>query len=135
MIGLTECPSLTVVDISDNYIEDENILTEVWMKLPKIAVIYQQGNGLVKKIKNYRKTMISNLPTLKYLDDRPVFEDDRVFAEAFARGGFEEERKERDRLKKEKEEAHWKNHMAFQDMIQKAREEKRLADAAKKAAQ
>jgi len=39
-LGLIECPSLTCVDISDNYIEDERLLEEVWMKLPKIAVIY-----------------------------------------------------------------------------------------------
>jgi len=31
---------LTCVDISDNYIDDEAILPEVWMKMPKILVIY-----------------------------------------------------------------------------------------------
>jgi len=39
--------------------------------------------------------MIAKLPDLKYLDDRPVFVDDRRNAEAFARGGLEEERQER----------------------------------------
>jgi dynein assembly factor 1 len=53
------------------------------------------------------------MPNLKYLDDRPVFDEDRRFAEAFIRGGFEEERKERDNYKKEKDEEHWKNHEAF----------------------
>ena len=77
--------------------------------------------------------MIAQLPTLKYLDDRPVFDEDRLFAEAFQRGGFEEERNERDRFKKEKDEKHWKNHEAFQEMIKQAREEKRLADLAKAA--
>ena len=77
--------------------------------------------------------MIAQLPTLKYLDDRPVFDEDRLFAEAFQRGGFEEERNERDRFKKEKDEKHWKNHEAFQEMITQAREEKRLADLAKAA--
>ena len=133
-LGLVECPSLTCVDISDNYIEDEGLLEEVWVKLPKIAVIYMQGNPCIKKMRNYRKTMISTLPTLKYLDDRPVFEDDRKFAEAWSRGGLDEERKEREKVRKEKEDEHWSNHDAFTEMIKKAREEKRLADEAKKAA-
>ena len=54
---------------------------------------------MVKKIKNYRKTVINSLPGLKYLDDRPVFDEDRRHAEAFCRGGLEEERKERDKIK------------------------------------
>jgi dynein assembly factor 1 len=102
--------------------------------MPKIAVIYMQGNTACKKIKNYRKTLVAKLPTLKYLDDRPVFEDDRIFAEAFHRGGFDEERKERERVRKQKEDEHWKNHENFQEMIRKAREEKKLAEEAKKAA-
>ena len=67
--------------------------------MPKLAVLYLNGNEVTKKIKNYRKTMIAKIPTLKYLDDRPVFPEDRRFAEAFFRGGFEEERKERDAFK------------------------------------
>jgi dynein assembly factor 1 len=81
--------------------------------MPKLAVLYLNGNDVTKKIKNYRKVLIARIPTLKYLDDRPVFDDDRRYAEAFARGGIEEERKERDVLKKEKDDAHWKNHEAF----------------------
>jgi dynein assembly factor 1 len=113
VIGLLECPSISVLDISDNFIEDPTFFTEVLVKMPKLAVLYLQGNGITKKIKNYRKSLIAAIPTLKYLDDRPVFDEDRRYAEAFARGGIEEERKERDVLKKEKEDAHWKNHEAF----------------------
>jgi len=134
LLGLLECPTLTVLDISDNFIEGEEVIVEIFEKLPIIAVLYLQGNPFTKKVRNYRKSMISHLPTLKYLDDRPVFDDDRSFAEAFARGGIEEERKERERIKKEKDDAHWKNHEAFLEMVRVAREEKRVADEAKKLA-
>jgi hypothetical protein len=39
-----------------------------------------------------------------------------------------------EKVRKEKEDEHWRNHDAFTEMIKKAREEKRLADEAKKAA-
>lgn len=42
-----------------------------------------KGNGVVKKIKHYRKRVINRYKSLTYLDDRPVFEDDRRRAEAF----------------------------------------------------
>lgn len=38
--GLLECPSICVLDISDNYIDDPNVLTEIFYKMPKLAVFY-----------------------------------------------------------------------------------------------
>lgn len=74
--------------------------------MPKLKVLYLLNNSCIKKIKNYRKNVISDLPSLLYLDDRPVFEDDRRNAEAFTRGGLDEERKERDLIKEEKKKKH-----------------------------
>lgn len=45
--------------------------------------------------------MIHRIPTLKYLDDKPVFEEERRYVEAFFRGGLEAEREERRKYKKE----------------------------------
>ena len=95
--------------------------------MPKLKVIYLQNNKVVKNMKNYRKSIIADLPELKYLDDRPVFEDDRRNAEAFSRGGLEEERKERDKIKQEKHEKHEKYHRDFKEMMRKAKME-RMAD-------
>lgn len=99
--GLTEIPTLTTLDISDNKINDENIIDEILTKLPNLGVLYLMGNEVCKKIKNYRKTIIHKIPSLKYLDDRPVFEDERRYVAAFFRGGLEAEREERKLYKKE----------------------------------
>jgi len=51
--------------------------------MPNLAVLYLQGNPCVKQTKHYRRTYIARIPTLKFLDDRPVFDDERERAEAF----------------------------------------------------
>jgi dynein assembly factor 1 len=65
------------------------------MKMPELAVLYMQNNQFNKKIAHYRKSIISRMPNLKYIDDKPIFEDEKRYADAWARGGLEEERKER----------------------------------------
>lgn len=63
--------------------------------MPDLAVLYMQNNQFNKKIAHYRKSVISRMPNLKYIDDKPIFEDEKRYADAWARGGLEEERKER----------------------------------------
>jgi dynein assembly factor 1 len=119
MIGLLEMePSVMVVNLENNRISDDNILEEIFIKMPLIRVIYLQGNECLRKISSYRKNFIAKLKELRYLDDRPVFEDERRFAEAFVRGGIEEERKERALYKKEKEEKDLQRIKDFQEMIE-----------------
>jgi dynein assembly factor 1 len=49
---------------------------------------------------SYRKAMIVKIKDLLYLDDRPVFPEDRRRAEAYMRGGWDEERAEMKIIKK-----------------------------------
>jgi len=132
--GLLERPSLTAIDIQNNYLSDPEILPQILAKMQNLRVIYSQGNKFQNNISHYRKKVIVALPNLKYLDDRPVFDEDRRRAEAFARGGMDAEREEMKKIKKEKEDKHWANHEAFQLMIQKARDEKKQEEAEKEAA-
>ncbi len=118
-----ECPSISALDISDNRIEAEEFVGEILMKMPNLAVIYMQNNEFTKKISHYRKSIISRMPEIKYIDDKPVFEDERRFSEAWARGGLEEERKERALYKKEKEEEQIRQHNEFRNMIQRYKDE------------
>jgi dynein assembly factor 1 len=50
--------------------------------------VYLQNNGFNKKVSHYRKTLITKIPTLKYIDDKPIFEDEKRYADAWARGGL-----------------------------------------------
>ena len=80
---MLECPTIVALDLQNNLISDENALPEIFEKMPNLKVLYLQNNPVTKKIKNYRKTIIAAIPTLTYLDDRPVFKEDRRHAEAF----------------------------------------------------
>eukprot|EP00916_Digyalum_oweni_P025078 GHVL01041387.1.p1 GENE.GHVL01041387.1~~GHVL01041387.1.p1 ORF type:complete len:162 (-),score=37.17 GHVL01041387.1:407-892(-) len=84
---LVENDKLSVLDISDNYIDEIDVL-EVLKKMKSLAVLYMKGNKVLEKIKNYRKRMIKELPQLKFLDDRPIFDDERRYAIAFCEGGL-----------------------------------------------
>ena len=90
--GLLACPSITNLDLSGNNIDDETVIDSVLKKLPKLSALYLKGNPAVRKIKHYRKTLLSKMPRLAYLDDRPVFEIERAAVTAWAEGGIEAER-------------------------------------------
>lgn len=126
--GLLARPTLCCVDIQDNYIEEPEVVDEILAKLPNLKVLYMMNNPCIKKISGYRKSIIAKIPTLTYLDDRPVFWEDRRRAEAWVRGGIEEERVEIKKIRKEKDDKHWANHEAFRVMVNKAREEKKTTD-------
>jgi hypothetical protein len=129
--GVLDVPSLCVLDIQDNCIEDAGVI-QILEQMPNLSVLYLKGNPCVKQIKNYRKAIISKCPKLKYLDDRPVFDDERLRAEAFmntlnetgnADAARQAELAEVERQREEKRAAEDRNHMLFQQMIDNARRE------------
>ncbi|PBC29261.1 Leucine-rich repeat-containing protein [Apis cerana cerana] len=88
--------SLSVLDISHNRIDTDEVVN-ILGDMKELRVVSLMGNPILKAIKLYRKTMILKCKNLKYLDDRPVFPRDRACAEAWMRGGPEEEAAERKR--------------------------------------
>lgn len=52
-------------------------------ELPSLCCVYLKGNPVVSSMKNYRKTLITRLPQLTFLDERPVFDVERRCAEAW----------------------------------------------------
>ena len=101
---LVDCPELTTVDLQQNKIDgDAEEMVRLFASMPKLACLYLPGNPIVSSLRHYRKRMISEIPGLAYLDDRPVFPLERLCAEAWAKGGLEAEKAARAAHKAEEE--------------------------------
>ncbi|NXS08883.1 DAAF1 factor, partial [Neodrepanis coruscans] len=121
---LQECPSICVLDLSHNYLSDPSIVT-ILETMPNLHVLYLMGNEVTRKIANYRRTLTVRLKQLTYLDDRPVFPKDRACAEAWAVGGLEAEKEEREKWETRERKKIQDSIDALAAMRQKAQESKR----------
>ncbi|XP_071099245.1 dynein axonemal assembly factor 1-like isoform X1 [Haliotis cracherodii] len=93
---LVHCKNLGVLDLSHNKLEDPAII-DIFEQMEDLRVLTLMGNPVIKDIRNYRKTTIVRVKNLQHLDDRPVFPKERACAEAWAVGGAEAEKEERQR--------------------------------------
>lgn len=121
---LAGMPCLSCLDLKDNELEDPAVI-DVFESMPALRVLYLQGNPVVKTIRHYRKTVLSRLPGLRFLDDRPVFDEERervtAWAEGMAAGGAKaaaaNERATIAAQKQRQREADERNFRAFEAMI------------------
>ncbi|KAH8393788.1 hypothetical protein KR200_012259 [Drosophila serrata] len=93
LADLVQCKTLSVLDLSNNRIDDI-LIVKIFEQMPNLRVLVLQGNPVVSRLPQYRKTLILACKELTYLDSRPVFPRDRACAEAWKREGYEGERKE-----------------------------------------
>ena len=143
---LLELPLLACLDLQENRLEDDAApaltaggeqaggqappatILDLLARLPALAVLYLQGNPCVKKTRHYRKQVVARLPGLKYLDDRPVFPEERSRCEAWhaawvaggEAAGAAAERAEVDRLAAAKKEEEDRNFAAFAEFTRRA---------------
>ena len=86
---LKDCPLLNNIDITNNRLEADEALFETFSGIPSLAALSVNGNDITK-VPSFRKRMIASIARLGYLD-RPIDQQERVFAEAFVSGGAEAE--------------------------------------------
>lgn len=102
---LVECPKLATADIGNNNIEDAAVIEEVLAKAPVLVSIHMAGNPVCSQTPQFRKRVICAMPRLRYLD-RPVFELERVTAEAWKEGSREAETAARDAYNQRQRDEH-----------------------------
>ena len=102
--GLLECQSLTNIDLSQNKILYSEHLLDLFEGMKNLACLYLKGNPFVRDFPNYRKSVVSTLKNLKYLDDKPINNLERRAFEAWKEGGREAELAERNKYFEEKKE-------------------------------
>ncbi|CAN0569964.1 unnamed protein product, partial [Ectocarpus sp. 12 AP-2014] len=118
-----QCPSLQTLDVQHNRINDPDVV-DIVSAMHDLRVLYLQGNPVVKCIRHYRKTLVSKCATLKYLDDRPVFDDERrrcaAWSKGMTEGGIlraqEAEREEMAKIRESKRAAEQRQYLAFEQV-------------------
>lgn len=139
-----ELPNLSVLDIQSNRINDVEIV-DILAQMPNLKVLYLQGNEVVKHVKQYRKTLVYRCRKLKYLDGRPVFDDERRRVEAWGKmleatngdmkAAQEAERAEMDAIRREKKERDEKNFLYFEQLMMEGRRKRREEEERKRNAE
>ena len=92
-----ECHNL---DLSYNTLDEPEIIS-VLSVMVSLHVLNLIGNPILRKTVDYRRNLLHRCVDITYLDSRPVTEKDRKCLAAWARGGMEAEREERERLVRE----------------------------------
>lgn len=86
---ISACPLLATIDISNNELDGEEAIVDALASAPGLLSLNLTGNP-VMNTPQLRKKIIVRIPKLTYLD-RPVFEAERLAAEAWGTGGREAE--------------------------------------------
>lgn len=111
--------------MKNNHIDDREKVVPFFSKIQTLRSLYLKGNPCQRHLSQYRKNLTAHLKYLNYLDDRPVFESERIFADAWLRGGTEAEREARRQYQEEHDQKRKKHLAAERAKWEKTREQRK----------
>ena len=93
--------SLTYLDLSSNtdFAYDPLFYSEFLQEMKLVTVLSLQNTVFNRSVGSYRKETINVAPTLLFLDDRPVTEDEKLLAQAWKQGGLVLEKDVRQKIR------------------------------------
>jgi hypothetical protein len=121
--NLRKLKTVSCLEIMKNGLQDPAFL-DVFLDMTNLGVLYAKDNPALDKIRMYRKTLVARVPTLKYLDDKPIFEHDRLYYEAWYRGGLPAEQEMRGKKKADEEATRMANFNAMKALRNRVRAER-----------
>ena len=113
--GILECPSISVLNIVHNQMDDPEII-DVLSQMPNLKVLRMDCNPIVPHTRNYRRTMTLKCKNLQYLDDAQITDDDRMLVDAWSNGGKKAEMIARQQMKDKKREREEKDFKDFRKL-------------------
>lgn len=113
---------LSILDVSHNRLSDSDAVRNLLRKTKHLASLMMHGNDVTQQVKQYRKVILEENPCLRFLDEYPVFDDERRCAVAFVRsGGAEAERKERVAIRQEEADRQSAQREFFAQLVESAK--------------
>ena len=124
---LISCTAITMLDLTKNDFNEPEEVVSVLLRC-HIGVLYMTKNPVADRITQYRKTFIARMPWLNYLDDKPVFDPDRIAAEAWYRGGVPAEVAVRGKIADDRRKMEKRNNANMRKIQAAARERRRVRE-------
>jgi dynein assembly factor 1, axonemal len=124
IVALGALENLSILDVSHNRLAKADEVRGVLRKAKKLASVMMHGNSFIKDVKHYRKVVIDENPLIRFLDEYPVFDDERRCAAAFVSDGVEGEAQERAAIRKEEADRQQSQRAFFTKLVETAREQR-----------
>ncbi|RNF03063.1 putative dynein assembly factor 1, axonemal-like [Trypanosoma rangeli] len=111
--GLEPLDHLINIDVSHNWISQADHALPLLLRKKELRTCMLQGNSFVRTTPSYRKFLIAQIPSLRFLDQYPIFYEERSCAEAYAIGGVELEKAKREENQRNEDEERRKQFLFF----------------------